>query len=223
VAATGQDELDLEAAVRSRLTELRLAPQLERLLTVATTKASWSVMSLLALPRIAESPALTAAALGALQAKASGTKGGRLTNADALSVGNELKNTNLGAGLLTLESNVGGVISPRALANLASNDAWRKLDDQAQKASGAQLSQLSSRLVAPPVQEAAEEVVEGAVEPGAEGEKAGGTQDETAKPLHAAAPADAKPASPSRSSKLAEARLKAAASAKKAAKKPGSK
>ena len=220
VAATGQDELDLEAAVRSRLTGLRLAPQLDRLLTVATTKASWSVMSLLALPRIAESPALTAAALGALQAKASGTKGGRLTNADALSVGNELKNTNVGAGLLSLEGNVGGTISPRALANLASNDAWRKLDDQAQKASGAQLSQLSARLVAPPVQEAAEDGTEDAVTV----EKADEAGDDAAKPVRAAGQAEEDPpASPSRSSKLAEARRKAAATAKKTAKKRGSK
>jgi hypothetical protein len=156
VAATGDEEIALEKAVRDRVTALGLTPRLNSVMTAATSKATWSVISLLALPAIAASPTLTAAALGALQAKISADPGKRLTNAAALSVGNEIKSGTTGAGLVTLEANLSGRVSAAALLHIASNDAWRKLDASARLASGVQLSQLSARLdVAPPAVAAA--------------------------------------------------------------------
>jgi hypothetical protein len=156
VAATGEEEVALEKAVRDRVTELGLTPRLNSVMTAATSKATWSVVSLLALPAIAASPTLTAAALGALQAKISADPGKRLTNAAALSVGNEIKSGATGSGLVTLEAKLSGRVSAAALLHIASNDAWRKLDSSARLATGAQLNQLSARLdVAPPAVTAA--------------------------------------------------------------------
>jgi hypothetical protein len=148
VAATGDDEIALEKAVRDRVLALGLNPQLTSIMTAATSKAAWSVISLLALPAIAASPTLTAAALGALRAKISADPGKRLTNAAALSVGNEIRSGATGTGLVSLESKLAGNVSPAALLHIASNDAWRKLDTSARLATGAQLSLLSERLVA---------------------------------------------------------------------------
>ncbi len=151
VAATGDQELALEAAVRGRITSLGLTPRLNTVMAAATSKAAWSVMSLLAVPRIADSPALTAAALGALQAKISGDPGKRLLDAAVLGVGNELKSGSTGTGLLNIEARVGGQVSASAIQALASNDAWRKIDATARIATGVQLGQLVDRLSAAPV------------------------------------------------------------------------
>ena len=148
VAATGEEEVALEQAVRDRVTALGLTPKLSAVMAAATSKAAWSVISLLAVPRIAESPALTAAALGALQAKIAADPRKKLTDAAALSVGNELKSGRTGTGLLNIERQVAGQVSATALQALASNDAWRKIDASAQLASGVHLAQLVDRLSA---------------------------------------------------------------------------
>jgi hypothetical protein len=150
VAATGTEELALETAVTTRMASLGLTTQFTRVMDAATSKAAWSVVSLLAMPHIVASPTLSAAVVGALQAKINAHAQRRLTNADALSVGNELNSGTTGTGLLNLETTVAGGVSPRALVQLASNDAWRKLDATASRASGAQLTQLGARLAAPP-------------------------------------------------------------------------
>jgi hypothetical protein len=150
VAATGTEELALESAVTARMASLGLTTQFNRVMDAATSKAAWSVVSLLAMPHIVASPTLSAAAVGALQAKINAHAQRRLTNADALSVGNELNSGTAGTGLLNLETTVAGGVSPRALVQLASNDAWRKLDATASRASGAQLTQLGARLAATP-------------------------------------------------------------------------
>lgn len=156
VAATGADEIALEDAVQARMLSIGLKSQFDNVMAKATTKASWSVLSLLALPRFVESPALSAAALGALAAKASAAASGRLDNADALSVGVDIKTADLGKGIELLERSVSSGLSKSALVNLASNDAWRKLDASALKATPAEVNKLSARLgpriTKPPVQ-----------------------------------------------------------------------
>ena len=146
VAATGRDEIALEDAVRARISKLQLNPQFDTVLAKATTKAAWSVMSLLALPRLAESPALTAAALGALNARAARTRTGRLDNADVLAVGVDLNTPGVGDGLVILErSAISGVVKS-ALTSLASNDAWRTLDASARVTPSAEMAKLVARL-----------------------------------------------------------------------------
>ncbi len=145
VAATGRDEIALEDAVRGRIKQLELYPQFDAVLAKTTTKAAWSVMSLLALPRLVESPALTAAALGALSSKAAASRSGRLDNADVLAVGVYLNTPGVGDGLVILErSTIGGVAVP-ALTSLASNDAWRTLDTAAVATPVANLANLVAR------------------------------------------------------------------------------
>ncbi|MEC5385349.1 hypothetical protein VVD49_06415 [Uliginosibacterium sp. H3] len=157
VAATGSDEIALENAVKARVLSLGLKPQFDSVMAKATSKASWSVLSLLALPRFTESPALTAAALGALAAKAAAAPSGRLDNADALSVGVDMKTAGVGDGIVLLEKSISAGVSKSALVNLASNDAWKKLDVTAIKATTQEVTKLSARLA--PTGKAATEVV----------------------------------------------------------------
>jgi hypothetical protein len=233
VAATGRDEVALEDAVRARVTQLGLSPQLDAVLAKSTTKAAWSVMSLLALPRLAESPALTAAALGALNAKAAAAPlvGGRLANADVLAVGVDLKTPGVGDGLVLLERGTTGGVPTPALASLASNDAWRALDARAVLTPRADLSMLIARLSpmpsppsVPPVKTETLTPVPAAM-PLAQKPRSVPAGAVPVQPD--AAPIAGKPVSPAQSSKLAAAAHQAAAKnavpRKPAGKKPAAK
>ncbi|WP_200953010.1 MULTISPECIES: hypothetical protein [unclassified Rhizobacter] len=150
VAVAGANELAIETAVRARIGSLGLDASLAKVLGSASTKAASSVISLLASPRVSASPTLTAATLGALTAQATqagGTEGtGGLDQAKVLSLGAEISNGSVGSGLLRLEKSADGAVSKSALATLAGNDAWRKLDTNARSAPAGQLPQLSARL-----------------------------------------------------------------------------
>lgn len=150
VAATGDEELEVEAAVTARMATLGLTASFNAAMTAATRKAAWSVVSLLALPALVASPTLSAAAIGALRARIAAHPTRRLTNADALAVGNELRSGVTGSGLLTLESGTSGPVAPRTLERLASNDAWRRVDAQALVGNAAELERLRTRLFAVP-------------------------------------------------------------------------
>jgi hypothetical protein len=221
VAATGRDEIALEDAVRARITSLALTTQFNAVLAKTTTKAAWSVMSLLALPRLVDSPALTAAALGALSAKAAASTTGRLDNADVLAVGVDLNTPGVGDGLVMLErSSISGV-TKSSLASLASNDAWRTLDASAVVTPSAQISKLVARLAPLPAIKTESVVpVQAATRPAAKVAMAA-TADKPHAKAHPAVVAS-KPVSPAKSSKLAAAAKKAAAKSG-GAKKPAGK
>lgn len=154
VAAAGTNDTHVDALVRERITALGLKPAFDRVLAASSTQAASRVVSLLASPKVAASPALTAATLGALAAKSGGGQQATLAQADVLQVGADISSGNVGSGLARIESSSDAPISKSSLINLASNDAWRKLDASARTASASQLTPLAARLPrAAPVEE----------------------------------------------------------------------
>ena len=158
IAVAGGSDVIVERAIAARVEALGLKPALDKVLAASSARAASSVMSLLASPRIAASPALTAAALGALNAKPAGDRVGEraglqvgerdagLDHARVLQIGAELADGAVGNGLEKLERHAGDAVTRTALVSLASNDNWRKLDTAARSAEGTKLDQLSARL-----------------------------------------------------------------------------
>jgi len=157
VAVAGGNELAVDRSVRDRVAALGLGDALGRVLGAASSQAAAGVVSLLATPRLAASPTLTAATLGALAARIATPAGdaaaptdapaaARLDRAAVLGVGAELAGGALGSGLTRLAQASPRAVTRTALINLASNDAWRKLDAAALQAAPATLQQLASRL-----------------------------------------------------------------------------
>jgi hypothetical protein len=202
VAVAGKDEVVIESLVRDRLGKLGLSASLDKVLAGASSKAAATTIGLLASPRIAASPALTAAALGALTAKAASTDS--LDHAAVLQVSADLNKTGVGDGLLRLEQSTSNGVAKNSLLTIASGDAWQKLDATAAIAQASEVPQLATRLAPLPV--ITKEVVPVPVKPVVK----------LAKPKVASAPA-AKPTSPATSSKQAAAARKAAKPAPKAA------
>jgi len=126
VAVSGRDETIIERALRARLEGLGLAPSLDRVLASTTKQAAPRVINLLAAPRIAESPALTAAALGALTAK--GTAAAQLDHATVLAVAADMNAPGVGEGLTRLERGSAAGVDKAMLLEIASSDEWRALD-----------------------------------------------------------------------------------------------
>ena len=158
VAVSGPDEIVIERALRRRLDGLGLGSALDKVLASTTLQAAPRIINLLAAPRIAESPALTAATLGALAAKSSG-EAASLDHATVLGVAADMTAPGVGDGLTRLErSSVGGV-DKTALIEIASSDAWRELDASASVASEAQVPQLVTRLTGLPIKQGAEPVL----------------------------------------------------------------
>ena len=87
--------------VRERLEGLGLATNLDRVLTAASPAATAEVTRLLDSPRFADSPALTAAALGELSARAESA--GAIDTAAAVAVTSSLTAAGAGEGLTRLE------------------------------------------------------------------------------------------------------------------------
>ena len=164
VAVSGRNERVVEAEVRGRITALGLGDALNRVLGAASSQAAAGVFSLLATPQLVASATLTAASLGALAARiaplaadqAGAAVGGAsaadaaaplgIARADVLAVGAEMAGGTAGRGLTRLAQASPRPVSRSALINLASNDAWRRLDAAALAAAPALLSQLASRL-----------------------------------------------------------------------------
>ena len=155
VAVSGRNELVVEERVRNRIGTLGLGDALNRVLGAASSQAAAGVFSLLDSPRLAESSTLTAAALGSLAARARpageaapgtpATPAG-IARADVLAVGAQLAEGTAGRGLQRLEQASPRPVTRSALINLASNDAWRKLDAAALDATPGVLPQLATRL-----------------------------------------------------------------------------
>jgi hypothetical protein len=155
VPVSGPNEIVIERALRARLDDLGLAPALDKVLASTTLQAAPRVINLLSAPRIAESPALTAATLGALAGTTSGAAAS-LDNAKVLGVAAEMTAPGVGDGLARIERSGTGGISTAALVDLAKSAAWRNLDAKASVASEAQLPQLATRLGMPVIRKVAE-------------------------------------------------------------------
>lgn len=157
-AVAGNSDVAVERAVRERVDALGLQGSLQRVLGGATAKASAGIYGLLAAPRIAASPTLTAATIGALAAQIVPGDPPALAHAGVVAVSSQLNQPGVGEGLERLERRIQGKTAKTALIQLASNDGWRKLDTQARTAQPNLLAQLSTRLTrvhtppAPPVE-----------------------------------------------------------------------
>ena len=148
VAVAGGDDVPVERGVLARVDTLGLRPALDRVLAASSTRAAANVVALLATPRVAASPTLTAAALGALNAKVEGAP--QIDQARVLRVGADLDG-GAGSGLEKLERATGTeAVTRAALANLASSNQWRKLDNDAQSADSTRLAELGQRLTRAP-------------------------------------------------------------------------
>lgn len=165
IMAAGAGDLRIENAVRERIDTLGLRPAFDRVLDASSTRAAASVVSLLASPRVAASPTLTAAALGALNAQAGSGHDAQLDQAGVLGVSSELATGAVGDGLQKLERKAGDAVSRTALTSIASNDSWRKLDTAARTAEGTKLDQLTTRLTRVPAPRPAPETEAAAPQP----------------------------------------------------------
>ena len=142
IRLAGLDRMD---DLRPRLGGLGLDGALERVLATATPRAAVEVNSLLASPRFADSPALTAAAIGEL------TRAGSVDQAAVLRVAAELSAPGVGDGLVRLETaRTDTAPSKTALRELASGEAdWRGADRAAASASAEELAPLARKLLRP--------------------------------------------------------------------------
>jgi hypothetical protein len=143
VAVSGRNEVVIEQALRRRLDGLGLAPTLDKVLASTTPQAAPRVINLLAAPRIAESPALTAATLGALTAKSGGASS--LDHATVLAVAAEMTAPGAGDGLTRLERSSATGVDKAALLEIASSDDWRVLDAKASAVPAPQRPQIATR------------------------------------------------------------------------------
>jgi hypothetical protein len=189
----GTNDIAVEHAVRERVAALGLQEALQRVLGSATAKASAAVYGLLAAPRVAASPALTAATIGALASQVTPGDPPALGHAGVVAVSAQLGQPGVGDGLERLERRIHGRTAKTALVALASNDAWRKLDTQARTAPANLLAQLSARLTrvatppAPPAQAVPVEAPAAPKKPAAR--KAAASKTASAKPAKKTAPA----------------------------------
>ena len=141
IRMAGRDTLDVPAP---RLAVLGLDVASKRVLERATPRAALEVQSLLASPRFAESPSLTAAALGELgQAET-------LDQAAVLRVAADLSAPGVGDGLTRLErARSDAVPSKAALKAIADGGDWRSADTAAASVRSAELSGMARKLLRP--------------------------------------------------------------------------
>ncbi|MFU2486463.1 hypothetical protein [Thauera sp. WH-1] len=147
IRVAGQDRV---SELLPRLNTLGLDTQLNRVLAEATPRAALEVNSLLASPRFADSPTLTAAAIGEL------SRADTLDQAAVLKVAAELAAPGVGDGLVRLETTRADTVpSKTALREIASGEAdWRAADQQATVAASAELRPLAQSVLRPqPVRE----------------------------------------------------------------------
>ena len=140
--SVGRERVDFKRDVR-RLKELGLTESLDRVLTGASPAASAEVTRLLASPRFADSPVLTAAAIGELTARA-GSAGG-LDTATAVAVSTTLTAQGAGDGLTRLESSSTVPLATPALVQLAAGNEWRAVDSDLRAAPKEELTTVAVR------------------------------------------------------------------------------
>jgi len=106
----------------------------------ATPAASLELRNLLASPRFADSPALTAAAIGEFSRLPT------LDQASALRTAATLTASQVGSGLARIETGSPGVAEPAALQAIVNRADWQSLDRAAVVARPESLAQLRSTL-----------------------------------------------------------------------------
>lgn len=141
IRVAGHDTFDTDAP---RLAALGLDGAANRVLGRATPRAALEVRSLLSSPRFAESPSLTAAALGELG------RAETLDQAAVLRVAADLSAPGVGEGLARLErSRPETVPSKAALKAIADGSDWRATDVAATAARTSQLSGMARTALRP--------------------------------------------------------------------------
>ncbi|MBL0284096.1 MAG: hypothetical protein IPQ01_09470 [Zoogloea sp.] len=126
--------------LRLRLDGLGLRNNLDTVLERATPAASLELRNLLASPRFADSPALTAAAIGEFSRLPT------LDQASALRTAATLTASQVGSGLARIETGSPGVAEPAALQAIVNRADWQSLDRAAVVARPESLAQLRSTL-----------------------------------------------------------------------------
>ena len=144
-AVSGIDERVVEAALRTRLGALGLGAAFDNLAARASPAALNTATQLLASKRLTDSPALTAATLGALtEARAdtrSDAQAQTLDLASVLKVASDVTAPGAGNGLERVEQLA--PLNAQTLQQFAAGTAWKRLDDDARKASGVELRRLA--------------------------------------------------------------------------------
>jgi len=143
---TGIDERRTSIDLRNRLGSLGLDGNLDALLSRATPAAASTITSLLASKKFAESPTLTAAAIGSLSSAASANAGDEgLDQAQVLKVASDLNAPRTGDGLQKVEQSVGAdQVSNESLQTIAANDDWKKVDAEAKVATRTEVIEIAS-------------------------------------------------------------------------------
>ena len=143
-AVSGVDERAVEAALRTRLGTLGLAEAFDNLAARASPAALNTATQLLASKRLTDSPALTAATLGALtEARATGSSDAvqTLDLTSVLKVASDMTAPGAGNGLERVEQLA--PLNAQTLQQFAAGTAWKRLDDDARSASGVELRRLA--------------------------------------------------------------------------------
>ncbi len=153
VQVSGRSELLIENDLRTRIGNLGLSAQLDAVLSKATPAATSQVISLLSAPRFTESPALTAAALGTLNAsvasKPAGATAATLDRASVLDVSAKLNAAGVGDGLMKIEqASADKTLSNEALQKIAENKDALTLDT-AVRLKPAEVTTLGAGLITP--------------------------------------------------------------------------
>lgn len=134
------------AVVLNRLQGIGLDAPLNRVLERATPLAVSEASSLLASPRFADSPTLTAAALSEL------SKAETIDRATVLKVAADLSAPGVGDGLVKLETATADTApSKAALQTIADGGEWRSADLAAATATRTELTPLANKLLSPEV------------------------------------------------------------------------
>jgi hypothetical protein len=139
------EDTRINERVRERLGTLGLANNFDRVLALASPTASAEIARLLDSPRLADSPALSAAAIGELTARAEST--GTLDTATAVAVTSTLTAAGAGAGLARLEGTGTRPLEAPALARLAAGSEWRDVDSGLRGATKEDLPAVATRLL----------------------------------------------------------------------------
>ncbi len=126
--------------LKQRIETLGLGSQLKAVLDNASPRATIEVTSLLASPRFAESPVMTAAAIGEFAAKPA------LNQADALSTVAKLTAPKVGDGLIKLQQSSPEIVQPASLQMLAAGNSLT-IDKTAQVTSATDIPKLASTVV----------------------------------------------------------------------------
>lgn len=112
----------LTERVSTRLEALGLRTNLDTVLERATPAARLEVENLLASPKFADSPTLTAAALGEL------SRADTLDQAGALRAAATVTDSGVGTGLTRIEATTDIASNPDALKAIAASEDWKTLD-----------------------------------------------------------------------------------------------